>query len=72
MSQGKARVSSLILQETFGDLVEKVGKYLIDNGAPTLADIAKGLHMKKADVRIVKIIKILLYQIIEILISILC
>lgn len=51
MSQGKARVSSLILQETFGDLVEKVGKYLIDNGAPTLADIAKGLHMKKADVK---------------------
>ena len=51
MSQGKARVSSLILQETFGDLVEKVGKYLIDNGAPTLAEIAKGLHMKKPDVR---------------------
>ena len=51
MSQGKARVSSLILQETFGDLVEKVGKYLIDNGAPTLAEIAKGLYMKKPEVR---------------------
>ena len=51
MSQGKARVSSLILQETFGDLVEKVGKYLIDHGAPPLAEIAKGLHMKKPDVR---------------------
>ena len=50
MSSELGRVASLILGESFGQLVERVGSYLIENGAHSLLDIAKGAELTREEV----------------------
>ena len=51
MSPQQVRVASLLLEETFGQLVERVGTHLVRHGALTMAEIVKGTRMKQTEVR---------------------
>ena len=50
MSQQSSRVASLLLEETFGEVVKRVGAYLVRHGALTLSEIARGTGLKTAEV----------------------
>ena len=50
MSKEQTRVACLLLQENFGDLVEKVGCYLLKHGACSLDAIVKGTELKQNQV----------------------
>ena len=43
-------MASLLLQENFGDLVEKVGGFLLQRGASTLAEIIRGTELEPTQV----------------------
>ena len=51
MSVEQGRVATLLLRETFGEIVERVGSYLIKHGAHSLHDITKGADMTKDQVK---------------------
>lgn len=46
MSSQQVRVASLLLEESFGELVEKVGGFLLRHGASSLAEIIRGTELK--------------------------
>lgn len=46
MSSQQVQVASLLLQESFGELVEKVGGFLLQRGASTLAEIIRGTELE--------------------------
>lgn len=50
MSKEQTRVACLLLQESFGDLVEQVGCYLLKHGACPLDTIVKGTDLKQNQV----------------------
>lgn len=50
MSPQQVRVASLLLGETFGQLVERVGTHLIRHGALPMVDIVRGTGMKQVEV----------------------
>ena len=50
MSNEQTRVACLLLQETFGDLVEQVGCYLLKHGACSLDAIVKGTDLNQNQV----------------------
>lgn len=50
MSTEAARVAGLLLEESFGAIVSKVGCYLIKYGDQTLPDILKGVDLDKEQV----------------------
>ena len=52
MSPQQVRVASLLLEETFGPLVERVGSHLVRHGALPISDIVKGTGMKQIEVGI--------------------
>ena len=51
MSKEQTRVACLLLQETFGDLVEKVGCYLLKHGTCSLDVVIKGTELKQNQVK---------------------
>lgn len=46
MSSQQVQVASLLLQESFGELVEKVGGFLLQRGASNLAEIIRGTELE--------------------------
>ena len=56
MTQYQSRVCSLIIEESFGELTEKVTSHLMKHGSQKLSDITKSLKIKKAEVNNTKII----------------
>lgn len=50
MSSEQTKVACLLLQENFGDLVERVGRYLLKHGACPLDAIVKGTELKQNQV----------------------
>ena len=43
-------MASLLLQESFGELVERVGGFLLQRGASTLAEIIRGTELEPTQV----------------------
>ena len=56
MTQYQSRVCSLIIEESFGELTEKVASHLMKHGSQKLSDIIKTLKIKKAEVNNSKMI----------------
>lgn len=52
MSTQRVRVACLLLQESFGELVERVGAYLMRHGASPLAEVVKGTELKANQVHV--------------------
>lgn len=50
MSNEEGRVGSLLLKESFGDIVGEVGSYLIKYGPRVLPDIVKAAEIEKEQV----------------------
>ncbi len=50
MSTEQGRVATLIIQEAFGEVVEKVGRFLIKSGNCNLPGIIKGIDLEKTQV----------------------
>lgn len=50
MSSQQVQVASLLLQESFGELVEKVGGFLLQRGASNLAEIIRGTELEPTQV----------------------
>ena len=46
MSSQQVQVASLLLEENFGELVEKVGGFLLRHGASSLPEIIRGTELK--------------------------
>lgn len=51
MSNERTRLASLIIKESFGDVVEKVGSYLLKQGDSSLPETIKGTGLKPNKVR---------------------
>lgn len=45
-------VASSLLKETFGELVQKVGSYLMHHGGLALGELVKGTKLKPNQVRV--------------------
>ena len=50
MSSQQVQVASLLLQESFGELVEKVGGFLLQRGASNMAEIIRGTELEPTQV----------------------
>ncbi len=50
MSLLQVGLASSMLQETFGELVEKVGSYLLHQGGVSISDITKGTELTRKQV----------------------
>lgn len=50
MSSQQVQVATLLLQESFGELVERVGGFLLQRGASTLAEIIRGTELEPTQV----------------------
>lgn len=52
MAKVKSILASHIIKEHFGDIIEKVASYLIQNGQKPLKDICKSLALEKEEVSV--------------------
>ena len=57
MSVPRKRLASFILKEHYGDIVEKVGLYLVSKGPRNLREIIDYSGLKKEQVSVYKLIK---------------
>ncbi len=46
MSKQQVRLASLLLQESYGELVEGVGTYLMKHGKCSLGEVVRGTGLK--------------------------
>ena len=50
MSQQVSRVVTLLLEESFGQLVKTVGRYLLQHGSVTVSEITRGTKLSASEV----------------------
>lgn len=50
MSDQQVRLATLLLQESFGEVVEKVASFLMRHGSSTLAEIVQSTELKPVQV----------------------
>ena len=51
MSNDEGRLASLLLRESFGEVIEEVGTYLLTHGPCALSEIKKNLDLQTLQVR---------------------